>query len=255
MPPPSSTSCLPADAFVTVKDAGEWSLSPALTNLFRAARSGYDWPSGTGAVVSQRTIQSLEASVAARMRNLSESDATQIAIDVSAWAGNNWRSHRRLINASSADKALIRQAISDLANRTTVQRGVETLCGIPGLSLVIATKIFRFCVPDVGAAVDRHSSYFMNSLPTSDGVASRFLREWTNAERRATRLATYSPARLRVNMDEYLRGYIPLLATIASELNSADSLFVCAVTGARSLWRPTDVEMAAYYWWARHGAR
>ncbi len=62
---------------------------------------------------------------------------------------------------------------------------LRALAKQPGLSLVMASKVYRFCCPDVRAAVDRHSSYFFNSLPLQAeggpvGNCTRFKREWAN---------------------------------------------------------------------------
>lgn len=111
-------------------------------------------------------------------------------------------------------------------------------------------------MPLVGAAVDRHSSYFFNSLPViGHGFSTNFRREWANGRHTTSRLAIYQAARYRGNRTEYFAAYVPLLMCIARQLNVGGHQFVCAATGAIKQWTPADVEMAAYYWWAGHGAR
>jgi hypothetical protein len=122
----------------------------------------------------------------------------------------------------------------------------------------MATKIYRFYVPRMGAAVGRHTSYFFNSLqdrrtrehPT---LCTKFRREWTDGKHKATRLAIYYNTGRERNLDEYLKRYLPLLGAIADSLNRRFGGFVCATCRKREVRRPTDVEMAAYQWWSRNG--
>jgi hypothetical protein len=138
-------------------------------------------------------------------------------------------------------------------NRTAA---LVALCNLPGISLVIASKIYRFCAPQVGAAVDRHASYFFNSLPVvNEGKASHFFREWSNGRHTSSRLAIYSRADYNRNLTEYVENYLPLSANIASEVNAFPALYSCAATGQRRSWTPADVETASYYWWACNGSR
>jgi len=137
---------------------------------------------------------------------------------------------------------------------------VDSLADLPGIGLVIATKIFRFCCPAVGAAVDRHASYFFNSLDVvSSGQDRRkalaFRREWATGAKSTSRLATYTPSGYLWNRDQYAGRYLPFLSSIASSLNDLKVPFMCAATGKQMAWRPTDIEMAAYYWWARNGPK
>jgi hypothetical protein len=121
---------------------------------------------------------------------------------------------------------------------------------------VMASKVYRFCCPDVGAAVDRHSSYFFNSLPLqAEGgpvsTCTRFKREWANGQHKTSRLATFTDPSCEANLAECWSKYLPALATIAERLNSQRGGFLCAATKARRRWRPADVEMASYSWWSR----
>lgn len=133
---------------------------------------------------------------------------------------------------------------------------LNKLCQLPGISLVIASKIFRFCAPQIGAAVDRHSSYFFNSLPiVGYGLTTRFSREWANGGHTASRLANFNETGYARNRDQYIQSYLPILASISSALNETGRQYRCAATGQMESWNPADIEMAAYYYWARHGAR
>jgi hypothetical protein len=142
----------------------------------------------------------------------------------------------------------------------TQNQGLDALSEIPGINLVIASKIFRFTCPYVAAAVDRHASYFFNSLAVVSSIhaprkATCFKREWTTGRHSSSRLATFTPGYYRLNRQHYVEAYLPILASIANILNKSNLLYTCAATGNKKVWRPTDVEMAAYYWWATNGAR
>jgi hypothetical protein len=229
--------------------------SPALAQLLVATRNGYDWPVGTGAEVSQQNIINLEATVAGRLTHLNAANAHQIVVDVSSWAGNYANPQAQLVAATPAQQEEMLVAIGNLISGNLAV-GIDTLSALPGISLVIASKIFRFCAPQVGAAVDRHSSYFFNSLPIDGhGSATNFEREWADGQHNISRLAGYAPLVYARNRNEYIQCYLPLLGRIASRLNESDRQYRCAATGELRLWTPADVEMAAYYYWACNGAR
>lgn len=252
MPAPNDTRDLPQD----VELYDKYEPSPSLVKLLVAARSNYDWPSGTGAKKSQQNIRNLEASVAEHLFNLSPNGAHAIIVDVSSWAGNNAIAQNSIINATNDQKVKMQRAISDLCLPGQVIKGLDALCGLPGIRLVIASKIYRFCSPEVGAAVDRHASYFFNSLPiVGNENTCHFIREWPNGEHSSSRLAVYSHYNYLRNRNEYVENYLPVLSKIAEKLNSQSALYHCAVTNQRSRWTPADVEMAAYYWWACNGSR
>ena len=122
----------------------------------------------------------------------------------------------------------------------------------------MATKIYRFCSPQAAAALDRHCSYFFNSLcvKEADGrlaKCTQFKREWQNGKHEASRLAIYTTNGHQANLDQYIDCYLPALTGIADDLNTRGEGFMCAVSRARKHWRPADMEMAAYYWWSRNG--
>ena len=147
-------------------------------------------------------------------------------------------------------------AISDLIAPGKERAGIDALCSLPGISLVIASKIFRFCSPNQGAAVDRHASYFFNSLQVvGRGAATHFAREWANGRHTSSRLAIYAVANYTRNKAEYFEAYLPTLACIAQAMNANQAPYTCAAQNLQKNWRPADVEMAAYYWWACKGAR
>lgn len=231
-----------------------------LVDLLVHERGAYDWPADTGAAHSQRTVLNLEASVAGLLGALTPTTAHAIVEQVSSWAGNNAVSHGTIVSATQATKIQMQNAIALLCASGVLAPGLDALSGLAGVSLVMASKIYRFCVPKQGAAVDRHASYFFNSLDViypnqPRTTATRFLREWTNARHASTRLGTFTTARYSQNRQEFTGTYLPLLSAIAAELNMLHRPYTCAATGKPQGWRPADVEMAAYYWWACRGSR
>lgn len=256
MPPPNNTQDLPQDAELIRQPNGQIVPSQALVQLLCKARSGYDWPAGTGAKVSQQTILDLEASVAAHLSVLNPNSAHSIVIDVSRWAGNNANAHAAIVNATNAKKSAMEAAITKLCSHGQEAEGLDSLCNLPGIRLVIASKIFRFCAPLVGAAVDRHASYFFNSLSVlGNGLASNFKREWSNGRHTGSRLAIYTLRNYERNRTEYIEIYLPLLADIADAFNAVPAPYTCAAINQERNWTPADIEMAAYYWWACNGSR
>lgn len=123
-------------------------------DLLITARQDYDWPVGTGATASHATVIALEANVG----DLMGASAHQIVVSVSKWAGNNTNSHANIVSATPDQQLAMQNSISLLTSNLTAIDGIKNLSALPGISLVIASKIYRFCVQSVGAAVDRHSS-------------------------------------------------------------------------------------------------
>src|ERR1017187_4598410 len=103
--------------------------------------------------------------------------------------------------ASSEQNCTFARLIKQLLTPLSATTALGALTKQSGLGLVMASKIYRFCCPDVGAAVDRHSSYFFNSLPLQvEGgppvsTCTRFKRQWANGQYRASRLAIYTDSR------------------------------------------------------------
>jgi hypothetical protein len=195
-------------------------LSANLADLLVVARQDYDWLAGTGAGVSQGRIIALERSVGASIAAWAPASAHQKMSDVSEWAGNNADSHAQIVDATPAQRIKMQDAIRDLLVPDNAGAGIITLCALPGISLVIASKIYRFCSPATGVAVDRHASYFFKSLPVSGGAFSTsFQRESANGRHSGSRLAIYSASRLSRNRDKYLNVYLPLLRIICKAEN------------------------------------
>lgn len=249
MPPPNDYT-LPAGVEAHRLPDGSLSISPALVQLLVAARCAYDWPAGNGAAQSQQTILDLEADVAGLMLGLNEENAHHIVTSVSEWAGNNAPAHNAIVQATPDVQVEMLNSLQLFNAPDCPANAIDTLCGLPGIRLVIASKIFRFCCPAVGTAVDRHTSYFFNSLKITN-----FRREWSNRQQSSSRLAIYTSASYTHNRNEFINVYLPLLDSIANTLNAIPAPYHCAATRGQKKWRPTDVEMAAYYWGACKGAR
>ena len=234
---------------------GGYCPSDSLIDLLVNSRSNYTWPLHTTAALSQQKILDLILSVSNNLRNLNSSTAHSIIVDVSEWAGNNANSHQIIVNANIAQQTAMQTALTHIVGGR-FQAGVDALSRLDGISLVIASKILRFCSPNLGAAVDRHASYFFNSLPViGHGMSTHFSREWSSGRHTASRLAIYSAGGYVRNRDEYFNTYLPVLLCIATELNNANRQYICAATENACNWTPADVEMASYYWWACNGAR
>ena len=258
MPPPNDY-ILPAGVKAQRLPDGSLSLSDALVQLLFGARCAYDWPAGTGAPESQQAILNLETEIARRMQGLDEENAHHIVTLASEWAGNNVRSHNAIVQATADARVEMLNSLRLFKSLDGLANAINGLCGLSGIRLVIASKIFRFCCPAVGAAVDRHTSYFFNSLELISpeghrGRATNFRREWSNGLNSASRLAVYTDTGHTRNLNEFFYVYLPLLHSIAKSLNSISALYRCAATGGQRNWRPTDVDMAAYYWGAGNGA-
>lgn len=256
MPEPNDSTSLPEGASLTTAANRQYELSDRLVQILLQSRNEYDWPAGTGADRSQQNILDLECLVREQMMSLSPAAAHAIVIAVSEWAGNNAIAHANIIGAPPEQQAQMQAAISNLITNGEECYGIDALCKLSGISLVIASKIFRFCAPTHGAAIDRHASYFFNSLHFVDGgTATHFAREWSNGRHTTSRLAIYNTANYARNKAEYFSVYLPTLACIADAMNAIPALYTCAARNVRQHWRPADVEMAAYYWWATNGAR
>jgi len=259
MPEPNE-SALPQGVELTRRVDGQIGLSQALVNLLIDARNQYDWPEGTGSAESQQTVIDLEACVAALMNQMDSVNAHAIVQRSSDWAENNKKAHGAIVNATADSKGRMMNALNLLKNPTRIWEGLDALSGIPGINLVIASKVYRFCCPQTAAAVDRHASYFFNSLDIVSldqgrAKATHFKKEWSTGSHTYSRLATCTPGYYKRNRQEFTEVYLPLLVRIAAELNTLHAQYTCAASGELRNWRPTDVEMAAYYWWASNGAR
>lgn len=259
MPIPNDYS-LPTGVGVSKLSNGFLAISPGLLNLLVVWRNAYDWPAGTSATKSQQTIMDLEADVAERMRKLNMDNARTIVEKVSVWAGNNVRSHKAIMAATPSAKNDMLNAIHSFGTNADPSNALDTLSNLPGVSLVIASKIYRFCCPLSGAAVDRHASYFFNSLdivaPERGRVkATHFRREWSTSYHTTSRLANFTPTSYIYNRREFTASYLPILRKISNQLNALPVTYLCAATGERKQWRPTDVEMAVYYWSACNGKK
>lgn len=233
---------------------GSLQVSDALADLLVDARSSYAWPSIESPLRSQQRILDLESEVAERIQKLDPEKGHWIVQEVSRWGGNSERSQRVIERASLTQRdayvALIKQTSE------SIRPALEGFCQLPGIHLVMATKIYRFCSPNLGVAIDRHCSYFFNSLPLMEGgrqirTSTQFKREWSTGKHQSSRLADYSASGHRANLQEYVDTYLPLLKAIADSMNRRGNRYKCAASSQDKKWRPADVEMAAYYWWSR----
>jgi hypothetical protein len=188
---------------------------------------------------------------------LDGANAQWILREVSRWGGNNAEALRKLDDRSFEDNCELAKLISQLLMPTSVKGALRMLAEQLGLGLVMASKVYRYCSPQAGAAVDRHTSYFFNSLAVRDEAGksracTQFKRQWSSGKHQGSRLDIYSSPKCETNLNEYCNTYIPLLGRLADALNSKRGEFLCAASGERRRWRPADVEMAAYFWWSQN---
>jgi hypothetical protein len=255
MPPPNDAPTFSTGTHLIESDLDGFLVSPPLGDLLSEAREQYVWSAQT-ALESQGNIARLERETALRLADLHGDNAQWIIQEVSRWGGNNERAVRTIASASPEQKQTFANLISQLVTSDSTEYALRALTRQPGIGLVMASKIYRFCCPQSGAAVDRHTSYFFNSLSVrcevgKPKVCTRFTREWADGRHRASRLAVYTDAKCDANLKEYCSVYLPVLGRIADALNSQRGGFICAINRTKRLWRPADVEMAAYFWWAK----
>lgn len=251
MSEPNDATVLGGDLHIRKDAEGAISLSGELAELLVHARSGYAWRALPS--TSQQRIIDLERHTHQRIESLDDEKAHWIIQQVSLWGGNRGRAQRALDQASPAEKSEFAGLIQALLSPQSFEKALSGLSAKTGLCLVIATKIYRFCWPQGGAAVDKHSSYFFNSLDFVDADGKRtkcchFRRQWSGQQTRTgptSRLDIYNPSGHDANLRVYAHCYLPLLSAVAASLNGLGLTFTCAATGAKKGWRPADVEMAA----------
>ena len=258
MAPPQFTDDLPGNVFLRRNGGGGGRLPGGLIDLLRTHRENYAWPFNTTPASSQQEIINIECAVGEYTNHLTVQAAYQIVVRVSIWARN--RRHNLVVDANDHEKVVMFESIQNLLVEEDLTEGLSKLSDAPGVSLVLATKVSRFCRTMAGAAVDRHASYFFNSLRviSDDAPATRsteFRRQWVRGVDGNSRLATFTQRKFSANLNEYAAAYLPLLREIADALNAAGIRFMCAATGIRKTWTSSDVEMAAFYWWALNGSR
>lgn len=222
------------------------------------ARSRYAWQASPAE--SQRRILDLETETCRRVINLDSDKAHWIVERVSFWGGNKPRAQQDLASATRNQKEDFAAAIRGLLRPGSARGALDALSRQPGLRLVMATKIYRFCAPQVAAAVDRHCSYFFNSLCVreADGrlrKCTQFSREWATGKHNTSRLAAFTNKGHETNLSEYTDNYLPVLAAIAEYLNAQGVGYLCAASCETKQWRSADVEMAAYHWWSCNGPK
>jgi hypothetical protein len=246
------------NTFIEETGIGRITLSTKLVDILLNSRQNYDWPSGTGTRRSQEIIILLENTIKEILISLTAEQACQIISRASAWGGNNKSAQLQIENAPAFIQRDMKKCILELLCGCQIKNALYNLSQLPGIGLVMASKVYRFCCPNVGVAVDRHSSFFFNSLPLlmlsgQQKYATNFKREWATGKHTTSRLAIYQNSNLLYNLNEYLNSYLPLLNRIASYLNNNGVTYLCPVSNENKTWRATDVEMAAYYWWSQNG--
>lgn len=256
MAPPNDSSAFPDDVFLTLQPDNSIELSVGFTELLKNARQEYCWPFHISPRESQMAIIELEANINTLQKE--SVNSKDILAEVSEWGGNNKKAQRNIEFANNVIINKMAEAIANLGSQSTFLEAFIKLNNIPGIGFVIATKVYRFCQPNIGAALDRHASYFFNSLDmvllnNKVRKATQFKREWPTGKHTTSRLAVYQDGNYIHNRNEYIKNYLPLLTKISTTLNTNGISFKCAATGEIKSWKPSDVEMAAFFWWAKNG--
>ena len=255
MAPPNDAPVFGGTIHLVATQTEALGLSDTLADYLSAAREQYVWKGKTARESQGRIIQ-LEHQTASWLANLDGASAQRICSEVSRWGGNNQKALCTLANSPPEQNCKLARLISQLLVPISVEGALRELAKQPAIKLVMASKIYRFCSPQAGAAVDRHSSYFFNSLRVQDETGklracTQFKRQWAGKKDGTSRLDIYSLS-VEANLKEYCDVYIPLLTKLADALNSKRGKFLCAASGERRAWRPADVEMAAYFWWSQN---
>lgn len=257
---PNDSDVLPKGVFLSLSSDDIIEPSIGFIELLKTSREGYTWPFYQSPKESQAAIIEIENIVHNIQKELNPKDAQTILAKVSQWGGNNKKAQRNIESADSVTQTQMLEGIHKLGFEKDISLAFNQLNSIPGFGFVMATKVYRFCYPNIGAAVDRHASYFFNSLniiseDCSIKKATQFRREWSTGEHKQSRVAAYQKNYYIRNRDEYVLKYLPLLRNIATSLNKANILFKCAATGDLKSWRPVDIEMAVFFWWAKNGLK
>lgn len=189
---------------------GQIDIPKELSELFVKARSNYEWPDGIGATESQKRIIELEKSTANSIESLSPDNAKSIIERVSEWGGNNKNSQNAITHANMQVRSLMSDIIEKIKDIRFLYNCLDRLSSLRGLRLVMATKVYRFCCPDIGAALDRHTSYIFNSLRiiNKEGIVrycTEFKREWSTASHKTSRLAIYQENSHKFNLQIFIQ--------------------------------------------------
>ena len=255
-PPQQDPEAFPGNTQILVSPQGEFIPSTSLVDVFVQGREAYQWRDSPSS--SQQRVIDVEQEVSNLVTDLTPERARKIVSVVLRWEGINGNSQGIIDDAGPDICVEMKSCIRSLACATA--GSLNRLSQLPGLTLVKASRIYRFCCPDNGASLDGHSSYFFNSVPirscsARSGFATEFRREWATEKRTTSRLAIDRPNLYRKNLTEYVQVYLPLLTRLAQFLNEHKVTYSCAATGQQKPWRPIDVQMAGHQWWSENGRR
>jgi hypothetical protein len=150
VPEPNDATVLGCDLHIRKDAEGTISLSGGLAELLVHARSDYAWRGSPSA--SQQCIIDLERRTHQRLESLDDEKAHWIIQQVSLCGGNWVSKHRALDQASPAQKKKFAGLIQELLSTRAFEKALNGLSAKPSLHLVMATKIYRFCWPEGGAA-------------------------------------------------------------------------------------------------------
>ena len=161
--PPLNDIKLPSDIHLTRSQDGGLIVSDGFAELLE---------SGFKAAKGQNTILDLEVRAREYLIDLTVKNTHALIQSVAFWAGNNKLAQNQIDDASPFFKEKMRDAIRYLIDPAKVALGLKRLSELPGLGFAIATNVYRFCCPDVAAAVNGRTSRFFNALNIIDALGS-----------------------------------------------------------------------------------
>lgn len=254
--PQTAAEVLGPQRYLTVKPGPARevdAVSDELAHLLTNARENYHFAGGLAqvAALEQHTQEQLTIGTDEALHS--------ILYHVADWGGAQQPALNSIAEYDEERKRHAAQRIRAMHQGGNLQQALLGLCSLPGIGFVIASKVYRFVRPDVGAAVDRHASYFFNSLQLRRldnhpaGLATEFRREWANGTHTTSRMAVYQPDTLHHTAQHYCTRYLPIVASTAAALNRQEIRYHCVQTGRHLGWRPADVDMAAFNWWKHNG--
>ena len=121
----------------------------------------------------QDAISELENRAKECQGHLPSHNAHALIQRVALWSGNNKFAQSQIDEASPFFKEKMKTALHYLLDTAKIALGLKRLAELPGLGFVIATNVYSFCCPDVGAPVNGRTACFFNALDIIDAHGNR----------------------------------------------------------------------------------
>lgn len=98
----------------------------------------------------QRAVLDLEQGVRIRLTDLDAESVMWIACAVSEWGGDNQKAIEVVLTATPEENKHLAELIGRLLSPSTAKSAIFELTAHPGIGLVMASKIYRFCCSEGG---------------------------------------------------------------------------------------------------------